>query len=336
MFFLIYVIILYVVNLSDSRPEDFYMDNSRRRGRAEFMFGSLGNLPGLKDTDIATSALIIDVAQAKFLQSFFNQAAERKQDGRDEHDCVFLKGGKALGLMNLVDRRTKDLDFNISPSLGMQSLVKMLDRAASEVGRLGLLKEFQWAPVKSGAHDAMSHKWRIEGKLNNGSQFQLYVECTRRNDMPEGSYQKISVDQTDLGVPVFEAIVMTPVAIAAGKTTAVLDRNNPRDILDLYILTTHIKVEPPIELLASMGKKALVSLYDRLEEQKNSVSWATYSEMVLPYIGKSMLEEYGSEAKLIEMRDEVFDVVEKWMSEAIQLAEDFESDGNHEKHGLRI
>lgn len=312
------------------------MESSKRKKRAEYLFGSLSNLPGLKDSDIATSALIIDVAQAKFLQSFFNQSAERNlRAGHSE--SVFLKGGKALGLMNLVDRRTKDLDFNISPELAMGSLIKMLNNAANEVGRLGLLKEFAWQSVKGGGDNEISHTWRIAGKLSNGSAFQMYVECTRRNEMPDGSYQSISVDQTSLGVPVFEAVVMTPMAIAASKATAVLDRDNPRDLLDLYILATKIKVEPPVDLLSLMGKKALVEIYDRIETQKNSVSWKSYSEMVLPYISSELLAEYGSEEKLIEMRDEVFSVIDVWISEAIQIAEKNETVILHnDKHGLKI
>lgn len=145
-------------------------------------------------------------------------------------ECVF-KGGTALQKAYGLNRFSIDLDFTCDDWNILDNLIKKLN---DEITRFGYQSEFRKVEELTG----ITYVFKIKGPLYDGTEksiSSLYIELSLR--------EKVLLDAEALEiVPVYPDIqpyilaVMNMKEIMAEKVRAILSRNKPRDVFDLWFL----------------------------------------------------------------------------------------------------
>lgn len=275
---------------------------------------SLSNSPLVNELDPSISnsnPIAVDYIQAQVLHSLFSN---------EVRDIFLVKGGKAMNMLGVVKRRTKDIDLSADPRVPMTTISSHMRRAMQTSLNSGMLKQATLREQDT-TNGGLSPKWFLNGTLPNGSTIHLKVEVSRRDLLPEEAIERFKyTPESSYGIPSYVARTFSPMAVAASKTAALLDprRTAPRDLLDLYMLI-ETKVEAPIELLAMSGKKEITKLYQNIESKFGLMNWDAFKSKVLPYLEDDVSEKFD-EVRFNEMKDTVRASVRRWLVDSDKIA----------------
>jgi len=148
----------------------------------------------------------------------------------------YLTGGTALGRFYLNHRYSEDLDFFINKSVIFNSLIKDIEKV--------LINKFHVLKQQSIAYDDFV-RYYIEDE-------KAVLKIDFVNDI---AYR--------CGVPnIFKyGFIDTPLNILTNKLTAIVGRDEPKDVFDIYALALHYKFNW-LEIFCEAKNKAIINEID--------------------------------------------------------------------------
>ena len=155
----------------------------------------------------------------------------------------YLTGGTALGRYYLNHRYSEDLDFFMNKSVLFSSSIKDLEKA--------LINNFHVLKQQSITYEDFA-RYYVEDE-----ETVLKIEFV--NDI-----------EYRCGVPnVYEyGFIDTPLNILTNKLTAIVGRDEPKDVFDIYTLAQHYKFNW-LEIFAEAKNKAIINEIDVEQRIKN-------------------------------------------------------------------
>lgn len=252
--------------------------------------------------------------QARLIYEIFSGCVRR--------DFV-LKGGLAMRALHGSERATKDIDLDSPHDLPMGAAQERMRAAIKRALSCGCLIE---AKVTEPKQTDTVLRWKINGMTKRGSNVHLTVEVSRRpmpledhaveRDYPNPSRAGAACEPADLA----RAVVYDSQAIAAMKVFAMASETRvaPRDLYDLHVLI-EAGVEPPSELLARYGEKAVGEALERAWSKIDLMDWAMFRSEVLPTLPPSVADRLG-EDEFERMRLRVGEKAEEWLTQAKEIA----------------
>lgn len=271
---------------------------------------SLKDKLALKDDEIAIAT---DIMQSRILHALFSGLSR---------DLVILKGGLAMKALTGSERSTKDIDMAAEPNVNMSTLNKHMHAAINNALRCGLIEETTVREQDLG-NGGISPKWHINGKLaGSDTAIHIRIEVSKRDLLPEDAISRFEIAASDRdGVGKYTIRTYSPMAMAASKIAALLDqnRNKPRDLYDLNLLM-ELDVAPPVAMLAALGKDKLQLMLGNLWHKVASFTYQDFKAEVAPSLPQHIATTI-SEIGWCEMQLKVAEHIERWLQEAIEVAD---------------
>jgi len=196
------------------------------------------------------------------------------QIATESGDALILKGGASLYKFFNLNRFSEDLDFTLNRRrFDEEAFVKKIIRRLALIGIDGKVKDTE----KSG--NEINVKFHFRGPLYDGSQHSLCyiaVNISRRERIIKEPKRELVIPSSR-EIPSFQAYVMDEGEIAAEKVRAIMTRNKPRDVYDLWFL---LKRGVILDLSMVDTKLNIYSVKFSLDKFKRSVeekrkSWDT-------------------------------------------------------------
>jgi predicted nucleotidyltransferase component of viral defense system len=161
---------------------------------------------------------------------------------RETADELVFKGGTALMKFYQLDRFSDDLDFTAREAVEFGDLLAAIVRDLDNYGAAV-------AERTEEETDAAYHaRLVIEGSLYTGERRSLAflrVEVNKGSTVSRFGNRRYTPQFPD--VPSFELAVLDEVEILAEKIRALLTRDQPRDLYDIYhLLSKSVRVEPAL------------------------------------------------------------------------------------------
>lgn len=194
---------------------------------------------------------MLDELQKKFLQYFVETGLSRQ---------FYFTGGTALAEMYLHHRRSFDLDFFTSDQFDYEELIRLMSAFATRHG----LKEPQFEK---------KYDRRMFFLANGG---QLKVEFVRFEHPPLDE----KTVWRDYGIQVDSLRDM-----AANKTLALMDRQEPKDAVDLYYLMRHLNLS--LDGVLELLKKKFGIAYQRFSLAADLASASKSLSVLTPHLTAS-------------------------------------------------
>ncbi|MFZ2455933.1 MAG: nucleotidyl transferase AbiEii/AbiGii toxin family protein [Candidatus Altiarchaeia archaeon] len=148
-----------------------------------------------------------------------------------KRELVF-KGGTALYKFYRLDRFSEDIDFSMVEELDVES---MLDKVTTGLNSFGIEAEMK---TKYQSHNTVMASIRAKGPLYTGSnqtlsKIEIDINLKSKTDLPPkvANYSPLYPD-----IPSYTIQVMKEEEILAEKIRAIMTRDKPRDIYDLWFL----------------------------------------------------------------------------------------------------
>jgi len=155
------------------------------------------------------------------------------QISTESGNSLVLKGGICLYKLSSLNRFSEDLDFTLnSRRLDEEALAKMIVRRLSLIGIEGKVKEIE----RTG--NEINIRFLFKGPLFDGGQKSLcriVVNISQRERVLE-ELRREMVMPSSREISSFQVYAMSEREIAAEKVRAIMTRNKPRDIYDLWFL----------------------------------------------------------------------------------------------------
>lgn len=266
--------------------------------------------------DEMSVAIATDILQTRILHHLFVNMTR---------DQLLVKGGKAMQLQPEINshRLTQDIDLAADPQVNMLTLNSRMHSAIKNALSSGLLTEINVREQGVMGTNCVSPKWHITGKLaGSNSPVHIKIEVSKRDQLPEDCISRFDYEPDEkTGVGEFVARTYSPMAIAGSKTAALLHdkRYQPRDLYDLALLI-ETKVEPPVALLAALGKERLNQMANYVWQKVAALSYADFTANVKPHLSKQEADGI-TEHDWENMQINVAKTLEEWIASAIQIAD---------------
>jgi predicted nucleotidyltransferase component of viral defense system len=259
---------------------------------------------------IIEDRMMIDALQAKLIGVLFMESVR--------HEFV-LKGGMAMRAAHGSHRYTKDIDLESPSRIEKFRLQKIMRSAIKKTIQGGLIEN---PVVTEPKQTDTTLRWKINGNApGGGSNMHLSVEVSRRGNIPEKHVVATTyVPPSEYHEQPVIVDVYDDQALAASKVMALTadNRDAPRDVYDLSLLID-MKVEPPIELLAGRGKKAVEKALDGLWDKMDAMTWERFRSELVPFLPVAVSSRL-SEQLFDDMKIKVGENVESWLKQAKKLA----------------
>lgn len=267
----------------------------------------------LSGMDDMTIPLATDILHTKILHALFNGM---------NRDLFLVKGGVAMRLLTDSVRDTTDIDLATAPHSNISTIRSHMMNAISLALRSGLIEdaEVREQDIK---HGGLSPKWHINGRLaGSESKIHLKIELSRRDLLPDMAISRFECQPRDeAGVAPYIVRTYSQMAMAASKVAALMDhkRNKTRDVYDLAILIS-CEVEPPIAMLAALGKEKIKDMLTRLSDKVLTLSYENFVSDVLTCLPPDVSCNL-TRCDWEDMQLTVVDYVEGWLLSAQDIAE---------------
>lgn len=227
---------------------------------------------------------------------------------------VILKGGLAMRALCDSTRLTKDIDLDSLPQFSRE--------VAKNALRLAIRKSCSDSslisnPVVSEPKQTeTTMRWKIVGRVPGGlSSIHLTVEVSRR---PSAWAEEAVETQSPKWGPL---LVYSAKALAATKVNALTEplRSAPRDLFDLHTLI-ETGIEPPVDLLSSLGLERLKLARQELWPKIESYSFERFQEEIRPFMPAESFDSLDEDS-WNSMRLAVGEAVESWLDQSVKNAE---------------
>ncbi|MDZ7850756.1 MAG: nucleotidyl transferase AbiEii/AbiGii toxin family protein [Halodesulfurarchaeum sp.] len=187
---------------------------------------------------------------------------------RETADQLVFKGGTALLKFYQLDRFSEDLDFTARVSIDDDALVRAVSRDLEAYGaspeETDIERENRSVQIRLG----------IQGPLYTGDRRSL--NFLRLEINTESSIRSVDIKRYNphfQDIPAFELSVLSEREILAEKIRALLTRDQPRDLYDIYhLLSKSVSIDPDV-----VGRK--LEYYDRQYDPSAVLEAATELEI---------------------------------------------------------
>jgi predicted nucleotidyltransferase component of viral defense system len=260
------------------------------------------------DLGFGPDAEMRDRTQMQFLAVLMRQGASR----------FILKGGMAMRALYGSTRLTKDVDFDCEDNVSQQSMQSHMPKALSQAARTAGLGG---AEVKQTKQADRSNRWRIRGANSNGVTIAWEVEVSRRGTPPVQFIETRAFEvPASYRIPNFSVRVYGPAAMVGGKVNALLSyhRSVPRDVYDLGELI-RFRADPTPLWIGFLPRETLERKRPLVMSKIERINFALANSELLPYLAPDVRARID-EARWDELRLQVAEQLERWMSEAIGKA----------------
>ena len=162
--------------------------------------------------------------EKEYLQYIFLNAVSR-------HDDFVFKGGTCLRICYGLERASEDLDF--TSSLGLSKIRKIFYECLNDFSLLNIEHE---DPVEKEHQGNIRFEVRFHGPLYNGmlnSANTLKIDFNKRKVY---SKRAVVVSKLFSDVPLFTLSVLSEEEILSEKIRCLVNRSQPRDLYDLWVL----------------------------------------------------------------------------------------------------
>lgn len=161
---------------------------------------------------------------------------------RETADQLVFKGGTALMKFYQLDRFSDDLDFTAREALDIDELLEAIGRDLDNYG--ATVAERMAEETDAGYHARLG----IEGPLYTGERRSLAflrIEVNKRSTVSRAGNRRYTPQFPDIRS--FELAVLDEAEILAEKIRALLTRDQPRDLYDVYhLLHKSVRIEPTL------------------------------------------------------------------------------------------
>ena len=182
-------------------------------------------------------SIVSEQFQERFLRELFLRS-----------EGFVLKGGAAMRALFDNHRLTKDVDLDFThPARTADSLHNMIDRSIKAAARDRNIAHLE---ISRPGKKERTPRWKINLTDNTGQRQHVEIEVSRDvNRAVPGAHQQVRYQPRALtGVAPFWVDVYDTPALIASKLAALLGREVPRDVYDLYTLRTS-KGQPDLKLV---------------------------------------------------------------------------------------
>lgn len=260
------------------------------------------------DLGFGPDAEMRDRTQMQFVALLVRQGASR----------FILKGGMAMRALYGSTRLTKDVDFDCEDNVSRQSMQAQMPKALTQAARVAGLTGIAVAQTKRADR---SNRWRVQGATDDGIQTTWEVEVSRRGIPPAEFIETRTFEVPNAyRIPNFGVRVYGPAAMAGGKVNALLSENRsvPRDVYDLSELIRN-QADPTPLWIRRVPRETLERKHAVVMAKIDRIDFALANAELLPYIAPDMRNGID-QARWDEIRLDVAEHVERWITQAIQHA----------------
>lgn len=260
------------------------------------------------DLGFGPDAEMRDRTQMQFVALLVRQGASR----------FILKGGMAMRALYGSTRLTKDVDFDCEDNVSRQSMQAQMPKALTQAARVAGLTGIAVAQTKRADR---SNRWRVQGATDDGIQTTWEVEVSRRGIPPAEFIETRTFEVPNAyRIPNFGVRVYGPAAMAGGKVNALLSENRsvPRDVYDLSELIRN-QADPTPLWIRRVPRETLERKHAAVMAKIDRIDFALANAELLPYIAPDMRNGID-QARWDEIRLDVAEHVERWITQAIQHA----------------
>lgn len=249
----------------------------------------------LTRTELEEAATAISHGNVGHAELLYAQDIVLRTISRETTDELVFKGGTALLKCYQLDRFSENLDFTARSSVDIQALVDAIER---DLDRYGM-------PVEQVDVDnterTQSIRLAIHGPLYAGTD---RSRCHLRLHVNTHS----TVDWIDIArytppfrdVPTFDLVVLEEPEILAEKVRALLTRQQPRDLYDIYHLINR-SVAPDPSLIQTK-----LDYYDRTYSEDAVIDRARTFESLWPSLEPLVYSRLPPFEAVIQAVDETF------------------------------
>ena len=215
-------------------------------------------------------------------------------------------------------RLTKDVDFDCEDNVSQQSMQAHMPKALTQAARTAGLRGIE---VKQTKKADRSNRWRIRGATSDGVAIAWEVEVSRRGTPPAQFIETRSFEvPASYRIPNFSIRVYGPAAMVGGKVNALMSdhRSVPRDVYDLWELI-RFRADPTALWIGFLPREVLEHKRPLIMSKIESIDFALANSELLPYLAPDVRARID-ETRWDELRLQVAEQLERWMSEAILKA----------------
>lgn len=222
-------------------------------------------------------------AEKLYLQDIILSTVSRETAGH-----LVFKGGTALLKCYQLDRFSEDLDFTATRPLSLGDLV---DATRRDLDQYGARVAEQRIEESANARHA---RLGIEGPLYRGDRRSLcFIRIEVNTESTACNTQNIRYTSPFRDVPSFDLVVLEKAELLAEKIRALLTRDQPRDLYDIYhLLEQSVPIDPDLV-------RTKLASYDLDYDQETVIDragslearWASFEPMIysdLPTFEKVM------------------------------------------------
>jgi len=164
---------------------------------------------------------------------------------------LVFKGGTCLYKIHKLNRFSEDLDFDSAKGLDIDKLIKKSMYGLSLLGVNGSIKYID------SFENAVNVGINFKGPLYEGTReslcfLLLNISTRQKTVLPP---RLLTVQSIYREFPDFDVFAMDQKEILAEKVAAILDRDKPRDVYDLWFLMKRLSVEMDMDLVKKKLKK---------------------------------------------------------------------------------
>ena len=239
----------------------------------------------------------------------------------DRVESFVLKGGMAMRVRHESARATQDIDLDADFSVTTPTLQGLVRRAIRRALAQGGLENVEITEPKQ---TEVTARWKIRGFDPNSRQsLLLTIEVSRRDQIDASDCDIIDFSPTaahrERPIRVYNNR-----ALAFTKVKALLGRDAPRDIADLFLLI-RAEVDPPIAELSQLlqsdnAADVIATLWNKID----SMDEARFKSEVLPSLPADQRAQHLYQS-WEQIRLEVGLHVERWIEQAKAQSENPEA-----------
>ena len=228
---------------------------------------------------------------------------------------IVLKGGLALRAVYGQHRRTADIDLDQDRRRSLTHLQKII-RKAIHIAIRG--SEFSALEISEPKQTDTVARWKVSGKLADGSPLHMTIEVSRRNEINKDDLHTIylrDIALPGLGTP-GKIDTYTVSILACQKLMAFVNprRHAPRDIYDLSCLLENSDVSNP---LRGLSADELHGIKSDLWEILESFTWPEFQDQVVTLMDASEAVNFNQDM-FEQMQYMVGEGVGTWLEQAEQ------------------
>lgn len=216
----------------------------------------------------------IDLLQARFLSRLFFK----------EVRSLVVKGGMAMRLAHHHSRHTKDIDLDAEHDIDLICIQRLIRDAIKQATLGGWLEEVQITEPKQTHTTA---RWKINGvEPKTKKHINMTVEISFRNHLKKEEIRMVESQEHGMKmvVPVYQDEVLV-----INKINALLSRDAPRDVIDLFLLfRSGVEIDPG-HLSERCPESNMEECIKRIWQKLEMMDEQVFQEQIAPIWNMSVL-----------------------------------------------